>query len=107
MIGDDDWGVFLDTGPSGHAVAAAWTIEGAALPVPVPGIYEAPHQAAAGGDWPGVSTTLPVLVTGAPKLPTTAAKGDLVEIPGRGVFLAADLQPDGAGLVRVSLERAE
>ena len=101
-LGANDWGVFLDAGPSGFATPATWQVRGSA-PVVVRGIWSRPHAEAAGGDWPGVSTTAPVFATAEASLPAGAGQGDAVTIDGRA-WRAADLQPDGAGLVRVILE---
>ena len=100
----EDWGAFMDTGPGGFASAGTWRVRGSA-PVEVRGIYTARHAAAAGGDWPGVATAAPAFTVPASDLPAGAGQGDAVTIDGRA-WRAADLQPDGTGLVRVILEGA-
>lgn len=68
------------------------------------GIFTAPHEAAAGGAWPGVSTSLPSLTVAAFRLPPAARAGDALTIGGES-FTLRDLRPDGSGLVRLILER--
>lgn len=95
-----DWDVFLDGDV--FAAAATWT-RPAMAGVTVRGIRAEAHAVAAGGDFPGVSTTAPVFTTAAAELPADAAQGDTLTIDG-APWRVADLQPDGAGMVRVILE---
>ena len=96
----DDWSVFLD--PDDFAEPWAW--ESAGGFGEGHGIFSDAHGAAFGGEFAGVSTREPLLALSAADLPPDAAQGDAVEVRGRS-WRAADLQPDGAGLVRVILER--
>jgi hypothetical protein len=70
------------------------------------GIFSKAHAIEApAGDWPGVSTTAPVLTCRAADLPPGAAAGDSVALDG-AAWAVRDIQPDGTGLARLILERA-
>nr|WP_125459063.1 hypothetical protein [Oceanicella actignis] len=93
----------LFDGAGGFAQAVTWTPKGRP-PADLAGIFTAAHAAAGAGDWPGASTVQPVLTVAAADVPDGAGQGDKVDISG-AQWRAADLQPDGTGLVRVILER--
>ena len=72
----------------------------------ITGIFSKAHAIEApAGDWPGVSTTAPVLTCRAAALPPGAAAGDSVTLDG-ATWTVRDVQPDGTGLARLILERA-
>jgi hypothetical protein len=68
------------------------------------GIFSAPHARRAQGGGPGVSTLSPTLSVFAADLPAGARQGDAVVIDAVG-YVVRDLEPDGSGLVRLTLER--
>jgi hypothetical protein len=99
---DADRALFMDAAVFG--TAATWTPAGGD-PVAVSGIWSDPHRVGAPGDGPGVSTTAPSLTLFATDLPAGAAEGDEVSAKS-ATWTALDLEPDGSGLVRVTLQRA-
>lgn len=99
--GPEEWDIVL--GLDDFAAAGAWALAVGGAPGPVRGIFTRDHLVAAGGDFPGVSTTAPAFAMPEAELPTGAAQGDTLTI-GATVYRVADIQPDGAGLVRVILE---
>lgn len=96
MIGAEDWAVFFD--PADFATPANWETQ-AAESATLDGIFSEAAEVAA-----GVSASLPTFTAPETAIPTTAAQGDELEVQGE-TFLVSDIEPDGAGLVRVILER--
>jgi hypothetical protein len=101
MIGDDDWGVFMD--PDEFGVTAYWETQGGES-ADVDGIFEAAREVVLPGEGGGISALLPVLTVPEIAVPETAGQDDDVEIDGRN-FRVADIQPDGSGQSRIILER--
>ena len=96
----DDWGVFF----SDFSDLAHWQTQEGEF-ADLDGIFNPAHQISLSGDTVGVSSIAPVLTVAESQIPATAAQGDDLEI--RSVnYRVSDIQPDGAGLARVILERA-
>lgn len=89
--------------PKAFGTAATWTVDGGEA-VAVNGIWSDPHRVAAADDV-GVSMTAPTLTVYLADLPAGAGQGDRVEARGRA-WAVLDIEPDGTGLARVSLQAA-
>lgn len=92
---------FMD--PSAFGSMARYTRAGGAA-ADVTGIFSAPHARRAQGGGPGVSTLSPTLTLFAADLPAGAGQGDAVTVDAVA-YVVRDLEPDGSGLVRLTLER--
>lgn len=96
-----DLAVFFDADDFG--TAATYRPQGG-TPAPLVGVFTAAHTAAAGGEWPGVSTTAPALTVALDHLPPGARAGDEIDMRA-AVWAVRDIQPDGTGLARLILEK--
>lgn len=99
MIGDRDAAVFFN--PRTFAkVAAFHPAEMSGEGFPLAGIFTKAHAEAG-----GVSMLAPVFTIDRHNVrPRMPERGDRLYIPGEPVHRVADIQPDGAGLVRLILE---
>lgn len=104
--GAAEMAVFFDPDVFGEMVGYVLAGAGAGRGFDVEAIFTAPHRTVAEGAFGGVSTIAPEMVTAAANLPAGAGQGDEVSRANGNLYRVADLQPDGAGLVRVILERA-
>lgn len=104
MIGNDDWSLFMD--PSVFGDPVIYRPDGAPV-FETAGIFTmAAAEVARGGFGPGVSGAAPVLtLPPADQLPVDPAPGDVVSLRAAD-WRVADVQTDGAGMVRLILERA-
>lgn len=103
-----DWAVFTDPADFGQPVT--YTPQGD-TPKTITGIFTAAYAALSGGG-PTVATTLPVFVVGQLALTFIPQAGDTLtttqangHIAAGTVLRVADPQPDGSGLIRMTLER--
>lgn len=100
-LGLDDWDVFLS--PDDFGDRAFWETQEGEF-AEVDGLFSKAREVVLPGEGGGVSALMPVLTIAESTVPETASQGDDVEINGRN-YLVADIQPDGAGLALIVLER--
>lgn len=100
---ENDWDVFFD--PNDFGDVAVWQTDTEVVE-DIGGIYEAEQRPVLSDDTIGVSA-VPVTFTLAESVvPASWAHGDDFEVIGKGNFKVTDVQPDGSGMARVTLERA-
>ncbi|MQQ09107.1 hypothetical protein GFB49_11630 [Epibacterium sp. SM1979] len=107
--GPEEWAIFTDPDVFGEVI----TYQGQGqTPAEITAVFSAPYALIDGGPGPGVATTQPTLTFGSEQLTFTPRQGDQVTLtqshpgfPAGTTLRVADPQPDGAGLIRLILER--